>query len=64
MPYNIKQNTAGCRGFAVVNDKGELKGCHPSKSRALAHQRALYAATANESKVKKTILGKGKSWLN
>lgn len=48
MPYNIKQNVAGCKGWAVVNDKGELKGCHPSKSRASAHQRALYAATANE----------------
>jgi hypothetical protein len=52
MPYNIKQNVAGCRGFAVVNDKGELKGCHPSRGRALAHQRALYAATANEEKMK------------
>ena len=59
MPYNIKQNTAGCRGYAVVNDKGELKGCHPSKSRASAHMRALYAATANEQKMadkKKKIL--------
>jgi len=60
MPYNIKQNSAGCKGFAVLNDKGELKGCHPSKSRALAHQRALYAATANEEKManqnKKRIL--------
>jgi len=52
MPYDIKQNVAGCKGFAVVNDKGELKGCHPSRSRALAHQRALYAATANEEKMK------------
>jgi len=52
MPYDIKQNFAGCKGFAVVNDKGELKGCHPSRSRALAHQRALYAATANEEKMK------------
>jgi len=51
MPYNIKQNSAGCKGFAVVNDKGELKGCHPSKSRAMAHMRALYAATANEQKM-------------
>ena len=58
MPYNIKQNAAGCKGFAVVNDKGELKGCHPSKSRAMAHMRALYAATADEQKMKdkKTIL--------
>jgi len=51
MPYNIKQGAAGCKGFAVVNDKGELKGCHPSKSRAMAHMRALYAATANEKKM-------------
>lgn len=51
MPYNIRQNAAGCKGFAVVNDKGELKGCHPSKSRASAHMRALYAATANEQKM-------------
>ena len=43
MPYNIKQNTAGCKGFAVVNDKGELKGCHPTKTRATAHVKALYA---------------------
>lgn len=50
MPYNIRQGAAGCKGFAVVNDKGELKGCHPSKSRASAHMRALYAATANEEK--------------
>ena len=51
MPYNVKQGAAGCKGWAVVNDKGELKGCHPSKSRAVAHQRALYAATADEQKM-------------
>ena len=52
MPWKVEQGAAGCKGFAVVNDKGELKGCHPSKSRAAAHQRALYAATANEEKMK------------
>lgn len=60
MPYNIKQNVAGCKGYAVVNDKGELKGCHAGKSAAMAHMRALYAATANEEKMadkkKKRIL--------
>ncbi len=50
MPYDIRQGVAGCKGFAVVNDKGELKGCHPGKAAALAHQRALYAATADEEK--------------
>jgi hypothetical protein len=52
MPYDVKQNAAGCKGWAVVNENGELKGCHPSKGRAQAHQRALYAATANEEKMK------------
>ena len=52
MPYNVKQNVAGCSGYAVVNDKGELKGCHPGKAAAMAHMRALYAATADEQKMK------------
>lgn len=51
MPYDIRQGAAGCKGWAVVNEKGELKGCHPGRSAALAHQRALYAATANEEKM-------------
>lgn len=51
MPYKVKQGAAGCKGFAVVNDKGELKGCHPGKSAAMAHMRALYAATADEQKM-------------
>jgi len=25
MPYNVKQNVARCKGWAVVNDNGELK---------------------------------------
>lgn len=57
MPWEIKQNSAGCRGYAVVKQgSGELVGCHPSKSRATAHLRALYASEADSKKVKKTIL--------
>jgi hypothetical protein len=52
MPYDVRQGAAGCKGWAVVNENGELKGCHPSKGRAQAHQRALYAATADEEKMK------------
>jgi Na+-translocating ferredoxin:NAD+ oxidoreductase RNF subunit RnfB len=52
MPYSVKQGAAGCKGYAVINDKGELKGCHPGKSAALAQMRALYAATADEQKMK------------
>jgi hypothetical protein len=56
MPWNIKQNAAGCKGYAVVKETGELVGCHPSKSRAVAHLRALYASEADGKKVKKSIL--------
>lgn len=58
MPWQIKQNTAGCKGYAVVKEgSGELVGCHPSKSRATAHLRALYSAEADTKKIKKSILG-------
>lgn len=57
MPWQIKQGTAGCKGYAVVKEgTGELVGCHPSKSRATAHLKALYASEADSKKIKKTIL--------
>lgn len=57
MPWQIKQGAAGCKGYAVVKEgTGELVGCHPSKSRATAHLRALYASEADSKKIKKTIL--------
>lgn len=57
MPWNIKENVSGCRGFAVVKEgSNELVGCHPSKSRATAHLKALYASEADAKKIKKTIL--------
>jgi len=40
MPYKVEQGVAGCKGYAVVNDKGELKGCHSGRSAALAQMRA------------------------
>jgi hypothetical protein len=56
MPWNIKRNAAGCKGFAVVKEDGELVGCHPSESRAQAHLKALYASEADSKKTKKSIL--------
>lgn len=56
MPWNIKQNTAGCKGYAVVKETGELVGCHDSKSKASAHLRALYASESNSKKNIKSIL--------
>ncbi len=50
MPYNIRRGAAGCSGYAVVDDNGKLKGCHPTRGAALAHQRALYANVPDASK--------------
>lgn len=51
MPWQIKQNAAGCRGYAVVKESdGKLVGCHPSKSRAEAHLKALYASEQKTEK--------------
>lgn len=57
MPWNIKENSAECRGgYAVIKDSGELVSCHPSRSRAEAHLRALYASESDSNKPKKSIL--------
>lgn len=57
MPWQIKQGVSGCKGFAVVKEgTNELVGCHPSKTRATAHLRALYASEADANKIKKSIL--------
>lgn len=57
MPWQIKHGAAGCKGYAVVKqDTGELVGCHPSKSMATAHLRALYSSEQDTKKIKKTIL--------
>jgi hypothetical protein len=57
MPWNIKQNVSGCKGFAVVKEgTNELVGCHPSKSRATAHLRALYSSESDTKKITKSIL--------
>lgn len=57
MPWQIKQNTAGCKGYAVVKETGELVGCHPSKSKAMAHMKALYANVKDVKKVKSILRG-------
>lgn len=56
MPWKVKQGVAGCKGYAVTKESGELVGCHPSKSRAEAHMRALYASEADSKKINKSIL--------
>lgn len=59
MPWEIKRNAAGCKGYAVVKqDTGELVGCHAGESAAKAQLRALYASEADTKKMqdKKKIL--------
>jgi hypothetical protein len=51
MPWKVKQGVSGCNGFAVVKEgSNELVGCHPSRSRAMAHLKALYASEADTEK--------------
>jgi hypothetical protein len=50
MPYDIKRNYGGCKGYAVVGPGG-TKGCHPSRKEAIEQQRALYAAESDSKKM-------------
>ena len=50
MPYDIKRNYGGCKGYAVVGPSG-AKGCHPSRKKAIEQQRALYAAESDSKKM-------------
>ena len=43
MPYKISTEAEGCSGYAVVDEDGKVVGCHTERSKALRHQRALYA---------------------
>lgn len=50
MPWQIKQGAAGCKGYAVVKESdGTLVGCHPTKSAANAHLKALYASEVEKA---------------
>lgn len=52
MPWKVVKDKSKCAsGYALVNaDTGDLVACHKSKKGAAAQQRALYAATAKETK--------------
>lgn len=46
MPYDIRRNYGGCRGYAVVGPSG-INGCHMTRASAVEQQRALYAAESS-----------------
>lgn len=52
MPWKVVKDKARCgSGYALVNSEtNDLVACHRSKKGAGAQQRALYAATAKETK--------------
>lgn len=49
MPWKIKRNYGGCKGYAVVKENGEVVGCHSSRGDAVNHQQALYASEADQA---------------
>ena len=52
MPWQIKQNAAGCSGYAVVKEgTNELVGCHAGRTAAEAQLRALYASESDSKKM-------------
>ena len=59
MPYDIKRNYGGCRGYAVVGDSG-IHGCHTTRTSAIEQQRALYAAES-QNKMDQEDVNKAKS---
>lgn len=44
-----KKNSYGCKGFPTVSADGTVHGCHPTKAKAAAQARAIWAST-NSSK--------------
>jgi hypothetical protein len=53
MPYRIgiKGSTPGCSGYPVVEEGGQVVGCHATRAQADAHIQALYANVPDASKV-------------
>jgi len=44
MPYKVATDVEGCSAYAVIKpNTGEMVACHPTKAKAAAHVRALYA---------------------
>jgi hypothetical protein len=44
-----KKGSYGCDGYPTVSADGTVHGCHPTKARAAAQARAIWASTARKS---------------
>ena len=51
----------GCSGFPTVSADGTVHGCHPTKAKAQAQARAIWASTAKKfvSNVEKSMVTEG-----
>lgn len=56
-----KKGSYGCAGFPTVSADGTVHGCHPTKARAQAQARAIWASTARKSmpKLEKSMVTEG-----
>ena len=56
-----KKGSYGCNGFPTVSADGTVHGCHPTKARAQAQARAIWASTAKKfiSSVEKSMVTEG-----
>lgn len=53
-----KKGSYGCKGYPTVSADGTVHGCHPTKARAQAQARAIWASTARKS-VEKAMVAEG-----
>jgi len=60
MPWKISSKRSECSGYAVVDDKNKVVGCHQTRAEALAHQRALYASENKSAHSKEENERRGK----
>ena len=56
-----KKGTYGCDGYPTISADGTVHGCHPTKAKAAAQARAIWASTARKSitSVEKSMVTEG-----
>ena len=56
-----KKGSYGCEGYPTVSADGTVHGCHPTKAKAQAQARAIWASTAKKfiSGVEKAMVTEG-----
>lgn len=56
-----KKGSYGCKGYPTVSADGTVHGCHPTKAKAQAQARAIWASTSRKSidSVSKAMVSEG-----